>query len=212
MLPHQFTIIGPQGSGKGTQAKALAQLFAVPHISTGDLFRDHVARRTELGLKADQLLRQGTLMPDDITNALVSERLGQPDAQAGFVLDGYPRNLAQAEFLQALASQTQAILLELSDDQAVERIARRLTCQACGAVYHLDFRKPRVNGVCDECGGKLDQRTDDTETAVRERLTIYHRETEPLVMFYQAHKQLMRVDGTPPIEEVIAAIRRALGL
>lgn len=208
---NQFVLLGPQGSGKGTQAKMLAERLGVPHISTGDMFRDHVARHTELGAQIEALLKAGQLVPDEVTNALVKERLAQADAASGFVLDGYPRNLAQANFLNVLAPQVRAIELTLTDEEAVQRIARRRVCARCGATYHLDFAPPQADGVCDKCGGQLAQRSDDTEAAVRDRLATYHRATASLLEYYQARAALTSIDGAPPIPEVTEHIQRAIG-
>ncbi len=210
-MVNRFTLLGPQGSGKGTQAKVLAERLGVPHISTGDMFRDNIARGTSLGLRAKELIEHGTLVPDDLTNALVEERLKQPDARNGFVLDGFPRNMAQAEFLTKLQPEVRAINLELSDDEAVKRIAGRRTCEQCGAIFHLEFNPPKVQGVCDKCGGKLVERSDDTESSVRRRLKDYHTATEPLLEYYRSHGALTSVNGAPAISEVTKLIEQAVG-
>lgn len=207
-----FILLGPQGSGKGTQAKVLASRLGAPHISTGDMFRDNIAHSTALGLKAKSLIDQGILVPDDLTNALVAERLAQPDARDGFVLDGYPRNVAQAEFLTSLKPGVRAINLELSDEAAVRRIAGRLTCEQCGAIYHREFQPPKVEGACDRCGGQLVQRSDDTEAAVWHRLSDYHQLTEPLLEYYRGQSKLITVDGAPSIEVVTKNLMQTLGV
>jgi len=213
MLPYtRFTIIGPQGSGKGTQAKFLAERLGVRHVSTGDMFRHHVSQGTELGKQVDVLLKAGSLVPDEVTNMMITERLVKPDVAPGFVLDGYPRNVVQAEFLGTIALEVQAIELQLTDAEAVRRIAGRRVCQKCGANFHLEFAPPRVADACDSCGGELVQRADDTEAAVRARLATYHRETEPLLTYYRSRGTLTVVDGAPPIPKVTAAVRIALGL
>ena len=209
---HCYVLLGPPGSGKGTQAEVLAQVFLVPHVSTGDMFRTAIAASTELGQRVAGLLKAGQLVPDDATNQVVAERLKQPDASSGFVLDGYPRSLRQAVFLQSLAPEARAVLIELPDDEAVRRIAGRRTCSSCYAIYHVDFKPPRQAGVCDVCGNALVQRNDQTEAVVRDRLAVYHAQTEPLVAFYQAAGTLIRVNGLPPIPEVTAAIRAALAV
>jgi adenylate kinase len=175
------------------------------------MFRDHMARGTTLGLRAKELIDHGTLVPDDLTNALVAERLTQPDAGGGFVLDGYPRNLTQAEFLTKLYPEVRAINLELSDDEAVRRIAGRRTCGQCGAVFHLEFNPPQAAGLCDRCGGKLVERSDDTAEAVRKRLGDYHTLTEPLLEYYRARQALTTINGAPPIADVTAALVQAIG-
>ncbi len=208
----QFIIIGPQGSGKGTQAKALAERLGVPHISTGDMFRDNSARATPLGVQAKVLIDRGVLVPDELTNALVQARLAEADAASGFVLDGYPRNLRQAEFLRTLAPGVKAIVLELSDQAAVERIAGRRVCAKCAAGYHLQFQPPLQADVCDRCGGTLVQRSDDSEPVVRARLTTYHRTTEPLLDYYRGLGKLITIDGAPAIVTVTKNLMQTLGL
>jgi adenylate kinase len=208
----QYLLLGPQGSGKGTQAEGLSRLLSVPHISSGDMFRDHVSRGTGLGKEVEELLKAGSLVPDEVTNAMVEERLARPDAMAGFVLDGYPRNLPQAQFLSHLTSEVWAVYLTLSDDEAVRRIAGRRTCPVCGAIYHVEFKPPRVPDTCDADGARLVQRNDDTEPVVRARLATFHEQTKPLLDFYRSLGKLVEVDGAPPIPKVTGALRQVLGL
>jgi len=202
----QFIFLGPQGSGKGTQAKIFAQKLGVPHISTGDVFRDNIGRQTELGQKIDGILKSGQLVPDDITNQLIKARLSQSDAATGFILDGYPRNLAQADFLFNLKPEAIAVCIDLTDEEAVKRISGRRMSLATGAIYHLDFNPPPANLPPDD----LIQRPDDTEVAVRQRLNIYHLETEPLLEFYRSKQKLITVDGSPPIEAVTDELIKVL--
>ena len=211
-MAHRYVFLGPPGSGKGTQAQALAQALQVPHISTGEMFRAAVAAQGELGKRIDGLLKAGQLVPDNVTNELIAERLQQPGATSGFILDGYPRSLVQAEFLSQLAPDTQALLIDLPDAEAVRRIAGRRTCLKCGAVYHLNYQPPQQTDVCDKCGSALEQRNDQTEAVVKERLLIYHQQTEPLVEYYRQRGVLGTVDGSPAIPEVTARIRAALGV
>ena len=211
-MAYRYVFLGPPGSGKGTQAQALAQALQVPHISTGEMFRAAVAAQGELGKRIDGLLKAGQLVPDDATNELIAERLQQPGATSGFILDGYPRSLVQAEFLSQLAPDTQALLIDLPDAEAVRRIAGRRTCLKCGAVYHLNYQPPQQTDVCDKCGSALEQRNDQTEAVLKERLLIYHQQTEPLVEYYRQRGVLATVDGSPAIPEVTARIRAALGV
>ena len=211
-MAHRYVFLGPPGSGKGTQAQALAQALQVPHISTGEMFRAAVAAQGELGKRIDGLLKAGQLVPDNVTNELIAERLQQPGATSGFILDGYPRSLVQAEFLSQLALDTQALLIDLPDAEAVRRIAGRRTCLKCGAVYHLNYQPPQQTDVCDKCGSALEQRNDQTEAVLKERLLIYHQQTEPLVEYYRQRGVLATVDGSPAIPEVTARIRAALGV
>ena len=211
-MAYRYVFLGPPGSGKGTQAQALAQALQVPHISTGEMFRAAVAAQRELGKRIDSLLKAGQLVPDNVTNELIAERLQQPGATSGFILDGYPRSLVQAEFLSQLAPDTQALLIDLPDAEAVRRIAGRRTCLKCGAVYHLNYQPPQQTDVCDKCGSALEQRNDQTEAVLKERLLIYHQQTEPLVEYYRQRGVLATVDGSPAIPEVTARIRAALGV
>ncbi|MFH1866470.1 MAG: adenylate kinase [Patescibacteria group bacterium] len=198
----ELIILGPPGSGKGTQAKILAERLKVPHISTGDIFRDHIARQTDLGIKAKKILDVGNLMPDDITNSLISERLKQPDTAPGFILDGYPRNLVQAEFLYNLQPQVKVIYIELSDEDVVKRISGRRISSSTGAIYHLQYNPPPA----DIDPADIIQRSDEKEEVVKDRLEIYHQEIEPLLKFYSNQHQLITIDGSPPINEVTKAI------
>lgn len=203
-------VLGPQGSGKGTQAAFLAGRFRIPAISVGELLRSEVAARTVFGLRYAKRLTAGMLVPDAAVSRLIARRLSRPDARRGFILDGYARTLTQVRFLERRFPGTRAILLELPDAEAVRRIARRRVSPTCGATYHLDYKRPRVSGRCDACGDRLIQRTDDTPLAVRRRLRIYHRLTEPVVAYFGRHGRLTTVDGSPRIPVVLRAILRAL--
>ncbi len=208
----QLVFLGPPGSGKGTQAKVLAEVLQLPHVSTGDMFRDNIASGTPLGRQVSGLLKRGQLVPDEVTNQLIKARLEQADARRGFVLDGYPRNLSQAEFLRAVTPDVTVVLLTLPDGEAVKRIARRRTCPVCSTIYHLDYKPPQRSGVCDKDGAKLIQRNDQTEAVVRGRLATYHQLIDPLQDFYRKRGQLVTVDGLPPIAEVTVALMKALGV
>lgn len=212
MEDKQYLILGPQGSGKGTQAQSLASLLGIPQISTGDIFRQIAAGDSEFAQELAGLLKSGTLVPDDITNKLVADRLNQADADGGFILDGYPRNLSQAKYLAELKPNLTAIYLKLSDDEAVSRLAQRRTCPACSKVYHLKFNPPKMEQVCDVDGSNLIQRTDDTEEAIRVRLQTFHQQTEALLEFYAARGKLIEVDGSPSIAEVTDKLRQEIGL
>ncbi len=212
MADKQYIILGPQGSGKGTQAQTLAGLLGIPQISTGDMFRQIAATDSDFGKELAGLLAAGTLVPDEVTNKLVADRLNQADTAGGFILDGYPRNLAQAQYLFELKPDLTAIYLALSDDEAVSRLAQRRSCPSCSKVYHLKYNPPKVGEVCDIDGAHLVQRTDDTEEAIRIRLQTFHQQTEPLLKFYDARGRLIEVDGSPPIAEVTANLRQRLGV
>lgn len=209
MSDKKYIIMGPQGSGKGTQAKTLAAKLNIKHISTGEIFRLAVLEGSELGQKVKQVIDQGILMPDDVTNALVKEKITE---ESGYILDGYPRTLAQAEFLDSISPDVKAIYLELNDDEAVERIAGRRSCPLCGAVYHVKYAPSQEEGVCDKCGGNLIQRNDDVPEVIRARLKTFHSQTEPLLEFYSKSGRLIKIDGMPPITEVTSNMFAALGL
>lgn len=205
-------LLGPPGAGKGTQARLLAQALGVPHISSGDLFRGHLDRETELGLRARQYIEQGALVPDDVTVGMVAERLGHSDCRGGAVLDGFPRTLAQAVALdEILAARGQRVavapLIEVTDEEVLRRLTARRLCRACGAVYNMDSEPPRTEGVCDACGGALCVRDDDRLDTVRNRLYTYYKETAPLIGYYFAKGLLARVDGERAVEDVQADLR-----
>lgn len=211
----ELVLLGPPGSGKGTQAKVLADRFRIPHISTGDIFRKNLSEGTELGQLARRYMDQGVLVPDDVTEAMVKDRLEQPDAKAGFILDGFPRNLAQGEHFDTMLDDlsralTAVIYLVVRQDTLVSRLTGRRVCAQCGAVYHVVLNPPQVEGICDVCGGRLEQRRDDSRETVTKRLAVYYDETAPLVSFYQ-HKGLVReFDGEAPVDVVTGHIVQSL--
>ena len=213
----RLVLVGPPGAGKGTQAQFIASHFAVPKISTGDIFRANVGAGTDLGIEAKKYMDAGDLVPDEVTIAMVKDRLAQDDASEGFLLDGFPRTVHQAEVLDAmLAEQGVAIdvVLELvvDDDEVVRRLSGRRTCRRCGHVWHLDFDPPATDGVCDRCGGELFQRDDDSEDTIRHRLEVYADQTSPLIGYYGDRGLLRGIDATGPVEDVtersINALRR----
>ena len=213
----RLVIFGPPGAGKGTQAKLLSEKLGVPHIATGDMLREAVKAGTRLGRLAKEYMDEGRLVPDEVVIGMVEERLRQPDCSKGFILDGFPRTIEQAEALDSelkkLGLKLDAVLnLEVGDDEVVKRIALRRTCKSCGAVYHLVFNPPCKEGVCDRCGGELYQRDDDKEEVVRNRLKTYRQQTKPLLEFYRGRNLLRNVNGERPIEDVFKEILGALGL
>jgi len=206
---------GPPGSGKGTQAKRVAEARGWVHVSTGDLLRDAVRNRTPLGLTVEQVMKSGLLVPDQTVIDIIDERLARPDCARGFILDGFPRTLGQAEALdRILASRRmpldRVIAFEIPDDSVVERISGRRSCPTCQTPYHVRFVPPRKAGVCDKDGATLIQRTDDHEDRVRTRLAKYHEETTPLVPFYERRGLVRRIDGTTTPDDVFRALERAL--
>jgi adenylate kinase len=206
--------LGPPGAGKGTQAQALAREWDVPHVATGDMLREAVAAQTPLGLEAKRHMDSGGLVPDDVVIGLVGERLAQPDARAGVVLDGFPRTVAQAEALDALFARTglsldRVIYFNVSRDELLRRLTGRRVCRACGHTFHLVSAPPKVAGKCDACGGELYQRVDDSEATVATRLDVYQKQTSPLLVYYRGRNLLAEVAGEGSVPEVAEAIRKA---
>ncbi|HEV7550103.1 MAG TPA: adenylate kinase [Candidatus Angelobacter sp.] len=208
---------GPPGAGKGTQAKLIAEHYGIPHISTGDILRDNVARGTELGRKAKRVMERGDLVSDDLVNGMVADRINQPDADRGFVLDGFPRTVAQAEWLdKELAGMagkrkpTVVVGVDVSYNQLLQRLTGRRTCPVDGKIYNIYLQPPKTEGVCDVCGTQLFQRVDDTEEVISERLKSYERQTKPLEDFYRKQGRLRRINGEQPVEKVMADMFRAI--
>lgn len=209
-------LLGPPGAGKGTQAKLLAAELRIPHISTGDMFRDHKTRGTELGKQVQAIMDAGGLVTDDVTNAMVKDRLGRPDVEGGFILDGYPRTTAQAEYLDQLLqsmgrSITRTLSYELAEDVLVERLSGRRSCPKCGAVYHVSQNPPKRDGYCDRDDAGLVQREDDRPESVKKRLQEYGAKTEPLRRFYRERGLLTGIEGVGTPEGILAVTKRALG-
>jgi len=210
-------LLGPPGAGKGTQAAHIRDSYGLAHLSTGDMLREAVAAGTELGKQAKSVMEQGKLVSDELMIGLVAERIDQPDCAHGFILDGFPRTVKQAEALDALLAERgqkidAVVEFQVDDGQLVERISGRFTCASCGAGYHDRFKQPKVEGVCDVCGGReFKRRADDKAETVKARLDAYHGQTAPLLPYYGEHGVLRSVDGMGTIEEVTAAVERALG-
>ncbi len=203
----RLILVGPPGAGKGTQAEYIAANFDIPKISTGDIFRANVSGGTDLGKLAKKYMDAGDLVPDEVTNAMVRDRLGEPDAAAGFLLDGFPRNVGQAYELDGILNDigtTLDVVLELDVDseEVVRRLSGRRTCKKCGHVWHLEFDPPTTPDVCDRCGGELYHRDDDFPETVRHRLDVYQVQTAPLTDFYGGRAQLVRVDALGAVEDV----------
>lgn len=208
--------LGPPGAGKGTQAQALASEWGVPHVATGDMLREAVAAKTPLGLEAKRHMDSGGLVPDEVVIGLVGERLAQPDAKAGVVLDGFPRTVAQAEALDALfarkgLSLDRVVYFNVSRDELLRRLTGRRVCRGCGRTYHLVSAPPKVADKCDACGGELYQRVDDSEATVATRLDVYQKQTSPLLEYYRGRNLLAEVAGEGPVAGVAEAIRKATG-
>ena len=212
----KVVMLGAPGAGKGTQAKKIAAKYNIPHISTGDIFRANIKNGTELGKKAKTYMDQGLLVPDELVVDLVVDRVNQEDCADGYVLDGFPRTIPQAEALtKALASQGQkldyAIDVDVPDENIVRRMSGRRACVGCGVTYHLEYAPTKKEGICDVCGGELILRDDDKPETVEKRLGVYHEQTQPLIDYYTNAGILKRVDGTVDIEEVFQAVVQILG-
>ncbi len=209
----RLILLGAPGAGKGTQAEILSRELGIPTISTGNILRAAIREGTAVGLKAKALIEAGILVSDDVILGIVQERLAREDCANGYILDGVPRTIPQAEGLEALGIGIDAALsIEIADETIIERMSGRRTCRNCSQTFHIRYNPPKVEGVCDFCGGELTIRKDDAPETVKARLETYHRETEPLKAFYEERGKLLRVDNQPGIEETTAAIRRALGL
>jgi adenylate kinase len=206
----KLIFLGPPGSGKGTQAKILSDKLKIPHISTGDIFRENIKNLTDLGKKASEFMNKGLLVPDEVTNAMVEKRLKENDCKKGFILDGYPRTLPQADFLGLIQKIDKVVNFELDDAEIIKRISGRRTCKNCGTAFHIVFIKPKKQNVCDKCGSELAQRDDEKPDVVKKRLEVYKKQTEPLIEYYRKKKILADVSAYPSIEEVSKDVEKKL--
>jgi len=204
--------LGPPGAGKGTLAAKATDLLQVPHISTGAIFRSAIAAKSPLGIKVKEIIDSGKLVDDQTTIELVKERLGQEDAQKGYILDGFPRTIPQAEALAEFSSVEKVVNFDIPDTAVVERLSGRQVCKNCGANYHKLFLKPAREGVCDKCGGELYTRDDDKEEAILKRLEVYRAQTAPLIEFYREKGLLIDVDARPAVDKVVENFKAALDL
>ena len=212
----KIIMLGAPGAGKGTQAKMIADKYGVPHISTGDIFRANIKNGTELGMEAKKYMDQGLLVPDELTVRILLNRVAQDDCKNGYVLDGFPRTIPQAEVLDSELTKLgdhidYAINVDVPDENIVKRMSGRRACLTCGATYHIEHVPPKKEGICDVCGSELVLRDDDKPETVKNRLNVYHEQTQPLIDFYTEKGVLKTVDGTVPMEEVFAAITALLG-
>ena len=212
----KIIMLGAPGAGKGTQAKMIADKYGVPHVSTGDIFRANIKNGTELGMEAKKYMDQGLLVPDELTVKILLDRVSQPDCKNGYVLDGFPRTIPQAEVLdKALAelgeSIDYAIDVDVPDENIVKRMSGRRACVSCGATYHVVHVPPKKEGICDRCGSELILRDDDKPETVKNRLDVYHKQTQPLIDFYTKKGVLKTVDGTVDMQDVFKAIVVILG-
>ena len=212
----KIIMLGAPGAGKGTQAKKIAQKYGIPHVSTGDIFRANIKNGTDLGMKAKTYMDAGNLVPDEITIGMLLDRIHQDDCKKGYVLDGFPRTIPQAESLTAALKERgesidYAIDVDVPDENIIRRMSGRRACLSCGATYHIVYNAPKKEGVCDQCGEPLVLRDDDKPETVRNRLDVYHRQTQPLIDYYKKEGILAQVDGTQDMEQVFQDIVKILG-
>jgi adenylate kinase len=213
----RLVLLGPPGAGKGTQARVLESKLRAPQVASGDLLRAAVRNQTALGIQAKAFMDKGALVPDELVLGMIEERLNQPDAESGFILDGFPRTVAQAEVLEKILTRRnqkldKIVAIIVPDEEIVKRISGRRTCRSCGAMYHVMYEPPRKDNVCDTCSGELYQRNDDAEKTVRARLEVYASATRPLLDYYQAAGNLARINGIGRPEEVERRILAELGI
>ncbi|MGD8796743.1 MAG: adenylate kinase, partial [Thiohalophilus sp.] len=211
----RIVLIGAPGGGKGTQAKLLVEKYGIPQISTGDLLREAVSKGTPLGMQAKAAMDAGQLVSDDIVLGMIRERLSRPDTSKGFILDGFPRNIPQAESLDKLLNDMGkplqvSLMIDVDMSVLLKRLTGRRTCSSCGQMYNVYFSPPRIEGVCDKCGGTLTQRDDDNEDTIRKRLDVYQQQTAPLVDYYRRQGKLRTVQGVGEISDIFAAVERIL--
>ncbi|AOR22423.1 adenylate kinase [Clostridium taeniosporum] len=212
----KIVLLGPPGAGKGTQAKSISSRYSIPHISTGDIFRKNISENTPLGMEAKSYMDKGLLVPDEVTINMVKDRLQQEDCLSGYLLDGFPRTVAQAEalneFLEGRNEQLDtALLIDVPSEFILERMTGRRVCTSCGGSFHIKFNPPKIDGKCDLCGSDIMQRKDDTVETVKERIDVYDKQTQPLIDFYKSKNLLSMVDGTKAINQVFEDICKVLG-
>jgi adenylate kinase len=211
----RLILVGPPGAGKGTQAVHLASHFSIPHISTGDIFRLNIKGETKLGLHAKSFMDAGNLVPDSVTNEMVADRLTHADAKGGFLLDGYPRNIDQADFLKNVLEKANTPLdavleFKLENEEIIKRLSGRRACRGCGATSHVIFEAPKVAGICDACGGELYQRSDDAESVIANRLSVYAEQTKPIVNYYKSAGLLKTISAVGEVSDIAARAIAAL--
>jgi adenylate kinase len=208
----KLVFLGPPGAGKGTLALRAVDVLKVPHISTGNIFREAIAAKTTLGVKVKSIIDSGGLVDDDTTIALVKERLAQSDAQNGYILDGFPRTIPQADALAAFSTLDHVVNFDIPDSGVIERLAGRRVCRKCGFNWHATLNPTKNEGVCDTCGGEVYIRDDDKSEAVQKRLDVYRKQTEPLIGYYRAKNILLDIDARPAVEKILEEFKRALKL
>ena len=211
----RLILVGPPGAGKGTQAVHLASHFSIPHISTGDIFRLNIKGETKLGLHAKSFMDAGNLVPDSVTNEMVADRLTHADAKSGFLLDGYPRNIDQADFLKNVLEKANTPLdavleFKLENEEIIKRLSGRRACRGCSATSHVIFEAPKIAGICDACGGELYQRSDDAESVIANRLSVYAEQTEPIINYYKSAGLLKTISAVGEVTDIAARAIAAL--
>ncbi len=207
----KLILLGAPGAGKGTQAEIICEKFGIPAISTGNILREAIKNGTEMGLKAKSYIDKGDLVPDDVVIGIIKDRLAQPDCAGGFILDGFPRTIPQAEALDKMGIEIDcALSIEVADEKIMQRLSGRRVCADCGASYHLDYKRPEVEGVCDSCKGTLVQRKDDKPETIADRLSVYHSQTEPLKEYYKKAGKLRIAEGQEHVEDTTALVLKAL--
>lgn len=207
-----FIFLGPPGAGKGTLAKQVAETYKIPHISTGDIFRANIKNQTPLGKKVDAIIKSGGLVSDDITVELVKDRLSQPDVANGFILDGFPRTIPQAEALATFCKVDAAVNFDIADEEVVERLGGRRVCTKCGEGFHIKFMPPKVEGKCDKCGADLFIRDDDKIESIKNRLVVYRDQTAPLIDFYTKKGNIVDIDARPAPEKILETFKEKFPL
>lgn len=212
----KIILLGPPGAGKGTQAKLVSQEYSIPHISTGDIFRKNISEQTPLGIEAKKYLDKGHLVPDEVTINIVKDRLGIDDCKNGFLLDGFPRTVHQAEALDLFLNQNNSsidvvLLIDVPKELIFDRMTGRRICPSCGASYHVKFNPPKLKNKCDICHNDIIQRKDDTQDTVKDRLDVYEKQTEPLINYYKKQGVILKIDGNGEIDQVFKKIKGALG-
>ncbi len=213
----RIVLLGAPGAGKGTQAKLISERLTIPHISTGDIFRANIKGNTALGIKAKSYIDKGELVPDELTVEIVKDRLSNPDCAKGFILDGFPRTIPQAEYLDKVLSEMNinldvTLLINVKDEDIIERMSGRRVCTGCGASYHVTFNPPKTDGICDTCNSSVVQRADDAAETVLNRLETYHKQTQPLISYYEKQGKLSVAEGAEEVEETTARVMKALGI
>lgn len=209
----KLTIMGPPGGGKGTQAELLRDRLGIVHISTGAIIRKAISEKTPMGLAAEGYIAEGKLVPDDVIISMVKERISEPDCERGYILDGFPRTIPQAEAMEGMGIKLDCALdIEVEDDAIVDRLSGRRECKSCAAPYHVKYNPPKVAGRCDKCGGELIMRSDDVPETIRQRLEVYHAQTEPLKKFYESKKLLRTAKGCEELSDTTKNVLEALGV